>query len=124
MEHLRGAELSWTLNDIPIVFDSVDSITLLFERVLRSGPTRRSRLLAQLDLARTRRYESHFLERYERVLVTSPQDKVALNELSTVENVDDRLLVLPNGVDLDYFSPLDVPHAPHQKLYWPTRVRR
>ncbi len=112
VEHLRGAELSRAVNGVPTVFDSVDSITLLFERARHSGPTWRSRLLARLDLARTRRYEGRLLERYSRVLVTSPQDREALAELSTGQDVDGRLVVLPNGVDLDYFAPLDVSRDP------------
>ena len=105
VEHLRGAELSQAVKGVPIVFDSVDSITLLFEHVRRSGPTWRSRMMAGLDLARTRRYEGHLLERYRRVLVTSPCDRDALARISTTPDVDGRLVVLPNGVDLDYFAP-------------------
>ncbi len=119
VEHLRGAELSRSsvngsrcANGIPIVFDSVDSISLLFERVCSSGPTWRSRLLANLDLGRTRCYEGHLLDRYPRVLVTSPKDKEALLRLSIARAADDRLVVLPNGVDLNYFSPLDLPREP------------
>jgi glycosyltransferase involved in cell wall biosynthesis len=109
VEHLRGAELSRTIDRTPIVFDSVDSITLLFERVRESGPTWRSRLLAGLDLERTRRYEARLLEHYARVLVTSPRDRDALAEISTSRDANGRLVVLPNGVDLAYFSPLDLP---------------
>jgi glycosyltransferase involved in cell wall biosynthesis len=112
VEHLRGAELSRAANGIPIVFDSVDSITLLFEQARQSGPTWRSRLMAGLDLARTRHYESHLLERYDRVLVTSPQDRESLVRLSTGQDLDDRLVVLPNGVDLGYFRPMDVARDP------------
>ncbi len=116
VEHLRGAELprstingSQCVNGTPMVFDSVDSISLLFERVSNSGPTWRSRLLANLDLGRTRRYEGHLLDRFPRVLVTSPKDKAALVRLSITRAAEDRLVVLPNGVDLDYFSPLGLP---------------
>lgn len=112
VEHLRGAELARAVNGTPIVFDSVDSITLLFERVLQAGPTWRSRLLARLDLARTRRYEGRFLERFQRVLVTSPHDRDAMAKLAATSNQEDRLVVLPNGVDLDYFHPLDIPRNP------------
>jgi sugar transferase (PEP-CTERM/EpsH1 system associated) len=120
VEHLRGAELpgpAARMNGIPIIFDSVDSISLLFERARRSGPTWRSRLLAGLDLARTRRYESHLLERYSRVLVTSPQDRNALAKLSTRQNIDGRLVVLPNGVDLDYFTPLGICRDPATLIF-------
>lgn len=112
IEHLRGAELSRAINHLPIVFDSVDSITLLFEWVRRSGPNWRSRWLARLDLARTRNYEGRLLERFPRVLVTSPRDKETLAQLSTAPNAEQRLVVLPNGVDLDYFNPLDTPREP------------
>lgn len=118
LEHLRGAELSPVVNGIPTVFDSVDSISLLFELTRRSGPTWRSRLMARVDLGRTRRYESCLLERYLRVLVTSPRDKEALVRLSTSEDMDSRCVVLPNGVDLDYFSPLeDVPCDPATLIF-------
>jgi glycosyltransferase involved in cell wall biosynthesis len=117
VEHLRGAELSWAVKDMPIVFDSVDSITLLFERVLQAGPTWRSRLLAQLDLARTRRYEGRFLERFRRVLVTSPHDKEALAKLATRPDQGNRLVVLPNGVDLDYFKPMELPRDPATLIF-------
>jgi sugar transferase (PEP-CTERM/EpsH1 system associated) len=109
VEHLRGAELSRAVNGIPVVFDSVDSIAMLFELVRQFGPTWRSRLMASLDLGRTRRYESCLLERYRRVLVTSLRDKEALANLSSRKDMDGRFVVLPNGVDLDYFSPIDAP---------------
>jgi sugar transferase (PEP-CTERM/EpsH1 system associated) len=112
VEHLRGAELSRAVNGMPIVFDAVDSIALLFEQARQSGPTWRSRLMAGLDLSRTRHYEGHLLERYERVLVTSPQDRESLVRLSSRQDLDDRLVVLPNGVDLDYFQPKDVARDP------------
>jgi glycosyltransferase involved in cell wall biosynthesis len=106
------------VNDLPIVFDSVDSISLLFELTRRSGPNWRSRLVAKVDLGRTRRYESHLLERYPRVLVTSSRDKEALVQLSTRKDMDSRFVVLPNGVDLDYFSPLeDVPRDPATLIF-------
>jgi glycosyltransferase involved in cell wall biosynthesis len=117
LEHLRGSELSPAINGLPIVFDSVDSIALLFERVRASGPTWRSRLLAGLDLARTKHYEGHLLKHYSRVLVTSPHDRDALAELSTSPDADERLVVLPNGVDLDYFAPLDAPRDPATLIF-------
>lgn len=117
VEHLRGAELSGVVNGTPTIFDSVDSITLLFERVLQSGPTWGSRLRAKLDLARTRRYEGQLLERFQRVLVTSPHDKDALVTLATMPAAESRLVVLPNGVDLDYFTPLALPRDPATLIF-------
>jgi sugar transferase (PEP-CTERM/EpsH1 system associated) len=109
IEHLRGAELVERGVDIPLVFDSVDSISLLFEKVLEAGPSWRSRLLAQLDLGRTRRYEGQLTNRFSQVLVTSPQDRQALADLADSPRATDMITVLPNGVDLNYFSPLTSP---------------
>lgn len=117
VEHLRGAELSRAVTKVPIVFDSVDSITLLFEHVLQAGPNWRSRLLARLDLVRTRRYESQFLARFQRVLVTSPRDKEALATLTTTPARQHHLIVLPNGVDLDYFQPLPIQREPATLIF-------
>jgi glycosyltransferase involved in cell wall biosynthesis len=117
IEHLRGAEFGSAVKGTPVVFDSVDSITLLFERVLAAGPNLSKRLLAGLDLARTRRYEGRLLERFCRVLVTSPQDKTALVRLSTTPAAANRLVVLPNGVDLDYFTPLALPRDPATLIF-------
>jgi glycosyltransferase involved in cell wall biosynthesis len=57
------------------------------------------------------------LERYSRVLVTSPQDREALARLSTRPDRNDHLVVLPNGVDLEYFSPLDLPREPATLIF-------
>ena len=117
VEHLRGAELGRATTGLPTVFDSVDSISLLFESVRRSGPTWRSRLLAGLDLSRTRHYESRLLEGYQRVLVTSPRDKETLLQLATTADAEQRLVVLPNGVDLDYFKPLEISRDPASLVF-------
>jgi sugar transferase (PEP-CTERM/EpsH1 system associated) len=117
IEHLRGAELGGGPNGVPVIFDSVDSISLLFDRARRSGPTWRSRVIAYLDLARTRRYESGLTARFLRVLVTSPQDREALAQLCPGPEAYRRLVVLPNGVDLDYFSPVAAPRDPATLIF-------
>jgi glycosyltransferase involved in cell wall biosynthesis len=68
-------------------------------------------------LARTRYYEGRLLERYPRVLVTSPRDKETLVDLSTVSDSENRLVVLPNGVDLDYFTPMDIVRDPATLIF-------
>jgi len=132
LEHLRGAELGHTLNSVPgrqgggsppVVFDAVDSISLLFEHARQSAPRWQSRLLAWLDLGRTRRYEAQFTRRFARVLVTSPQDRDALVSLTQTAHpplpteAADRLTVLPNGVDLGYFKPLSEPREPDTVIF-------
>jgi glycosyltransferase involved in cell wall biosynthesis len=133
VEHLRGARYGLYLKSairnpqsaIPVVWDSVDCISLLFEQALQMGANLGSRLRAGLDLARTRRYEGWLVSQFDRVLVTSEVDRQALQDLvsrSTFQvsrftdhvsrftpNPQSAITVLPNGVDLDYFQPLDVP---------------
>jgi len=107
VEHLRGAHFGITLAEVPKVYDSVDCISLLFEKALHSAPSLASRLIAWLDLGRTRRYEGWLINQYDRVLVTSPQDKEALLELDGYPREQDqekKIAVLPNGVDLEYFA--------------------
>jgi glycosyltransferase involved in cell wall biosynthesis len=125
LEHLRGAELVRGLRaDSPaIVFDAVDSIALLFERAAQNAARWQSRLLARLDLNRTRRYEGEFTQRFSRVLVTSPEDRDALVALAAKQAGEgesrskERPIVLPNGVDLDFFAPLEEPHEPDTVVF-------
>ncbi|MCA0456650.1 MAG: glycosyltransferase [Chloroflexi bacterium] len=114
IEHLRGAVLAESLGDLPVVFDSVDSISLLFSKVLQDAPSLKSQLMAKLDLARTRRFEGQLTQRFKQVAVTSPADRQALVELG---NDPERVKVVSNGVDLDYFNPLPTPREPQRLVF-------
>ncbi|MCR4408269.1 MAG: glycosyltransferase [Anaerolineae bacterium] len=119
VEHLRGAHFGAAAGGVPRVYDSVDCISLLFDRTRRESPRWTSRLMAQVELGRTQRYEARLLAMYDAVLVTSRDDGVALERLGNRFNRDRRapVLVLTNGVDLDYFSPMDVPRAPESLVF-------
>lgn len=104
LEHLRGAVLADAARGLPCVFDSVDSITYLFEQAQQHATHWRQRLMASLDLGRTRRYEANIPGRFAQTLVTSPVDKQAFERLAGIEAAK-RIRVLPNGVDIDYFTP-------------------
>ncbi len=109
IEHLRAARLVRVVRGIPTVYDSVDCISLLFEQTLQRTPRWTSRLLAVLDLARTRRYEAHLLARSDRVVVTSRRDKGALEALARRYLPPSArpapITVVTNGVDLEHFCP-------------------
>lgn len=114
IEHLRGLRYALALKEYslssrrilpPIVWDSVDCITFLFRQAALQTPNKFKRLAIWFDLQRTSTQEAHAVSQFERVLVTSPIDKKALEELcqpSTPNNIN----VLPNGVDLEYFQPV------------------
>jgi sugar transferase (PEP-CTERM/EpsH1 system associated) len=119
VEHLRGAHFGVAAGGVPRVYDSVDCITLLFDRTRRESPRWTSRLMARLELGRTRRYEGRLLAMYDAVLVTSPDDKVSLERLAnpSIRGRRAPVVVLTNGVDLDYFAPMDVPRDPESLVF-------
>lgn len=114
IEHLRGAVLADSLGDLPMVFDSVDSISLLFEKVLKDAPSLKSRLIAILDLERTRQFEGALTRRFPQITVTSEADKQALIQLGCD---DTRITVIPNGVDQDYFKPQNLERDPLRLIF-------
>lgn len=119
IEHLRGSTFARAVDGVPRVWDSVDCISLLFERTLQSGPTLGSRLMARADLARTQRYEGRFVGRHAVTLVTSPEDRQALESLVRQWGNPDgsEIVVLPNGVDLAYFAPQELPRQPDRIIF-------
>jgi glycosyltransferase involved in cell wall biosynthesis len=122
VEHLRAAEVARRAlagSGRQIVYDSVDCISLLFERALRLGSSPAARAMALLDLARTRRYEACLLGAFAHTLVTSPEDRWALQTLAASVGGAGRALitVVPNGVDLEYFAPPDTPGEPATLIF-------
>ena len=134
VEHLRGALFGLELarmkmrpgkgrsESIPVVWDSVDCITRLFEQASVRSKSARGRWMARLDLARTRRFESRLAERFDHVLVTSEADREALLSLPAAPargeetrepgSSTTQVSVVPNGVDLHYFTPPATPREP------------
>ncbi len=127
VEHLRGARYGLALNSqfilhpssreaiLPIVWDSVDCISHLFEQAARNSKSPFSRIVTRLELGRTRRYEGLLVNQFDRVLVTSPVDAAALQALAT--NHHSPITVLPNGVDLTYFTPAAAPREPETIVF-------
>lgn len=105
IEHLRAACFAPALTELPVVYDAVDSIALLFEQTRRAGLRRADRWRARLDLNRTRRFERGMLATFDRVLVSSPVDLTHLRDEAPSAEVASRLALLPNPVDLEYFRP-------------------
>jgi sugar transferase (PEP-CTERM/EpsH1 system associated) len=109
IEHLRAARLVRAVNGVPTVYDSVDCISLLFEQTAKIGAQFRSRLMAAVDLARTRRYEARLLTQYDQVVVTSSRDQDALERLTRQylppQAEPAPITIVTNGVDLEYFQP-------------------
>jgi sugar transferase (PEP-CTERM/EpsH1 system associated) len=113
VEHLRGIGSMLPLAQAHrLVWDAVDCISLLWKQAIAGGPSLPVRALAMLECKRTERYEGRILNELPHVLVTSERDRQAMIELRRIgasdvasEELDAGIRVLPNGVDLEYFSP-------------------
>lgn len=111
LEHLRGARYGATLrkgpgvDGIPIIWDSVDCISMLFRKVGLHNQSLLSRWIARIELPRTERYEGQIQSQFERVICTSPADRAGLLALAGEAHAPQDIQVIPNGVDLDYFRP-------------------
>jgi polysaccharide biosynthesis protein PslH len=130
IEHLRGATYGLHAQSmfqhigvsLPIIWDSVDCISHLFEQAAQNSRSLKGRLMTRLDLDRTRAYEGKLVRQFSQVLVTSPTDQVALANLAGCppqpapflrlgqpvaakeDTLRSNIHVLANGVDLEYFT--------------------
>ena len=112
VEHLRGARYGEALlrrvqqmgKPIPVVWDSVDCISLLFRYTAQNNRRLFNRLISNLELGRTARYEARLVRSFDHTVITSPKDRdgiLALDGGSPAEKVS----VISHGVDLDYYHP-------------------
>jgi len=113
VEHLRGVRYALYLKSllanrsyyIPIVWDSVDCISYLFQQAAFQSSSLFTRWMTRFELNRTRQFEVWLLSQFEQVLITSPIDRCALISNLPTDSVPLSISVLPIGVDLDYFKP-------------------
>lgn len=109
VEHLRGSQYGVLLKsqfpNYPIVWDSVDCISHLFEQASSQSADLFGKLITRFELERTRKMEGKLLGYFDHVLVTSPLDKKALLSLAKNGVEPAPISVLPNGVDQDFFHP-------------------
>ena len=110
VEHLRGVRYALHFQDdpdckVPVVWDSVDCISHLFRQAAGQSKSLFGSLMTKFDLPRTERFEGWLVNKLETILVTSAIDKSALIELSQSNKVRADVIVLPNGVNLEYFKP-------------------
>ncbi len=89
---------------LPCIITPYESFGLFLEREILAATGMLERLRLKTMLRVTRRYEKRIYERFERVVLVSGKDAEYLRELNP------RLptAVIPNGVDLEYFTAGDV----------------
>ena len=118
IEHLRGAIYGMQLSSglqkdgksIPIIWDSVDCISYLFEQALYLSRSVFGRIVSRLEFERTRKFEASQGSHFDRILITSTVDAQAFAKLDGFEPAHP-VVILPNGVDLEYFSPGSSPRS-------------
>ncbi len=109
VEHLRGSRYGLFLKSkfpaVPVVWDSVDCISHLFQQASVQSRSFFGKFMTRFELPRTERAEGNLICTFDRVLVTSSADQKALLKLTPLGKRASKISVLPNGVDLDYFHP-------------------
>jgi len=125
IEHLRGSRYGLHMLQLrsrqnlamPVVWDSVDCISLLFRLASTRSKNMVSRMITRLEVGRTARMESELPLRFDHTTVTSPIDKKALLDLcARPGKPDPAMSLVPNGVDLEYFNPGDPAERTHDTL--------
>jgi polysaccharide biosynthesis protein PslH len=115
VEHLRVAHVAEVLRPtLPVVFDAVDCLTE--QQRLRLPPSISRGLdayIGRYELSRFEHYEPRSAARFDRVIISSEVAARRLTDLLEQEGLDTEIDVVPNGVDLEYFRPMQaVPVRP------------
>ncbi|MHB1456445.1 MAG: glycosyltransferase [Armatimonadota bacterium] len=114
IEHLRAAHFHPRSNGVPVVFDSVDCLSALFEQMSKSNQhSMASRLTMKEEAWKLKHYEPRMLGRFDRILTTTDIERQAILNMNPELNIS----VVPNGVDTEYFQPSNVPRQPGKMIF-------
>src|SRR5699024_4357772 len=100
-----GTFLKSKFPSMPVVWDSVDCISHLFQQASSQSRSLFGKFITRFELPRTKKAEGNLISSFDHVLVTSSIDRNALLGLSHPGQCPPQISVLTNGVDLDYFYP-------------------
>jgi polysaccharide biosynthesis protein PslH len=122
VEHLRGSRYGLFIKSKfpsqPVVWDSVDCISHLFEQASGQSRSFFGRFVTRFELKRTRLAEGKLMGSFDHVLVTSSVDRDALQALVPAGAKSAPISVLANGVDQDFFRPnSDVQREPETLIF-------
>ncbi|MFQ3549463.1 MAG: glycosyltransferase [Armatimonadota bacterium] len=113
IEHLRASNYSPQYFRAPIVFDSVDCLTSLFSQMCKMKKNPISKFVNLEETYKLKKYEPEIINKFNRTIITSEQDKKALLELDSKLKID----VVPNGVDTEYFKPKNIKKIPTRIIF-------
>lgn len=101
----------FTRAGVPAVLDMVDVDSAKWGQYARFAALPMRPVYA-LELRRLREYERSLADRFEKIVLATGNEARLLKELAPGA----RAATVPNGVDLDFFRPLDLPRTPHPTL--------
>lgn len=103
IEFIRGTYFLPEENNLPAIFDSVDCVTNLYKQFSDANHSFLMRLVRYAEWYKLSHYEPKEAGRFDRVLVTTENEKKELNVLNSKLPIE----VIANGVDLEYFKPVE-----------------
>lgn len=108
LDTAKMAQYTDAVAPLPTVLAPHDSLTLVLEQWQTTGPTLRDRAYARYQVEKMRRYETTQYLKGTRVCVVTTQEQQFLQSLAPTLAVR----VIPNGVDTDYFAPINNAEKP------------
>ena len=94
--------------NIPVMADLCDSLSLLFRRMADTERKWKQKLRYFLESQSLKRYERSLAKSFSLLMLISPVDEEAIKTVAPIA----KTLVVPNGVDTDYYRP---PQKPAEK---------
>src|SRR5690606_6727879 len=102
VQHLRMSPYMADYQHIPRILDMPDAFSMYWERRKNAAKNPLRKIFNGIEHKRLLRYEP-IMKEYNLSLVCSDEDREYLVQHYGINNIS----VLPNGVDLDLFSPKD-----------------
>lgn len=97
--------------DAPAVLDMVDVDSAKWEQYSHFAPLPLRPVYA-LEARRLQRYEASLTDRFERIVLATGNETRMLKAFAP----EAQAATVPNGIDLDFFRPFDLPRSPHPTL--------
>ncbi|HWN41819.1 MAG TPA: TIGR03087 family PEP-CTERM/XrtA system glycosyltransferase [Thermoanaerobaculia bacterium] len=95
----------------PAVLDMVDVDSSKWAQYSRYAPLPMRPVYA-LEARRLQEYEASLVDRFERIVLATGNETRLLKAFAP----EAQAATVPNGVDLDFFRPLDLPRSPHPTI--------
>jgi len=101
-EHLKSVPMvEHAIGKVPTVFDAVDCVSMLEGKRHRIIRNPFLKLFSWMEWKKIARWEARASQLFNRVVISSPVDK---EHYPTFGRMQDRIEVVPNGVDLEHFG--------------------